>query len=478
MVERADNSNESPSSPKRLGNCSESSNDEDEKLDRISGLPDFILLQILSSMPTKDAVNTSVLSKRWEYLWSSLPVLDFSVPNHDFSDPNKYPEDEFVYFVDRTLFFYEGSKIRKFRLDFGYFSGSFASYVDSWIRFVVRKKVEELDLDLSPNLYELPPHLCNNDSLAKLRLKYCDFRPRGPFSWRLLTSLSLDHIPLSDNLIQDILSGSPSLEYLDLQECRGLMHLNITSPSIKQLIVQYDDHDVYDSTKSDSVLEISAPNLQSLGIIGFWCRRCRLMNLQCLVQASLNFRVVTNDFEGCDNILREVLESLHHVKDLTIGSWCIRILSTWELKILPSPPSKRKCLTLYTYLMKWDLPGIASLLRSSPDLETLVVKMSFANRTQDFDGENYWNSLKHSFQCLLHNLKTVKIVSFVGRDCEMDLVQFMLKHAMVLEKMVIYSERLPDLKWWKRFMPEELLEFTQKMLTFSRASPDAVILFS
>ncbi|KAF8365067.1 hypothetical protein HHK36_032928 [Tetracentron sinense] len=483
MVERDNNSNESPSSPKQPGNCS----DEEERVDRISGLPDYILLEILSFMPMKDAVKTGVLSKRWEFLWASVPDLDFHYSNPDFFDPNDKPEDKFLYLVDRTLFFYEGFKIRKFRVDFNEFSGWFAPYVDTWIRFMVRKKVEELHLDLSfteySDLYELPPHIYNITSLKKLSLKYCNFRPHGLFSWRLLTSLSLVHIYLSDHLMQDIFSGSPSLEVLDLQECRDLTHLNITSPILKKLMVHYDD---YDSTKADSVLEISAPNLQSLAILGLWGRRCRLINLHCLVHATLDFELVTDggysdrelDSEELDSILRELLEKLHHVRDLTIGTWCIQILSTRELEILPSPPSKRKFLKLNTYLKKWDLPGIASLLRSSPDLETLVVNRDFPNRNKVLDGENYWNSLKHSFQCLLHNLKTVKIVGFIGRDGEMDLVQFLLKHAMVLEKMVIYSERLLDLKWRKRFMPEQLLEFTQKMLSFPKASPHTIILFS
>ncbi|KAF8391414.1 hypothetical protein HHK36_023719 [Tetracentron sinense] len=485
MEERSDNSNESPSSPKRARNCS----DENERVDRISGLPDFVLLQILSLLDMKDAVKAGVLSKRWERLWASVPDLFFweSSPDDDSDDH----EDEFVNLVDRTLILYEGSKIRKFGVLCYEYRAWFASYVDSWIRFVVRKKVENLDLDLWPSEYgdhyELPRHLYSNASLTKLRLSYCHFRPplSGLFSWRLLTSLSLNHIPLSDNLIQDILSGSPSLQVLDLSECSGFMHLNITSPCLKKLMVNYDD---YDSTTSDSVLEISAPYLQSLALIGLWYRKCRLMNLPCLVQAKLLIEVVPdngdrdNGYEWRYNFLRELLENLHHVRDLKIGTWCIQILSTWELKILPSPSSKRKCLILDTCLDKLDLPGIASLLKSSPDLETLLVSKTippfYSVYLHDFDGENYWESSEPFSQCLLHNLKTVKIFDFIGGDHEMDLVQFILKHAMTLEKMVIYSKRLAHLNWRKHFMPEELLEFTEEILSFPRASPHAVILLS
>ncbi|KAJ4901057.1 F-box/LRR-repeat protein [Raphanus sativus] len=45
--------------------------------DRISELPDALLLQILSSIPTKDAFATSVLSKRWRSLCKMMPNLEF-----------------------------------------------------------------------------------------------------------------------------------------------------------------------------------------------------------------------------------------------------------------------------------------------------------------------------------------------------------------------------------------------------------------
>ncbi|KAL8482108.1 hypothetical protein ACS0TY_028313 [Phlomoides rotata] len=45
--------------------------------DRISELGDAILLRILCSINIKEAVQTSILSKRWKNLWTSMPDLNF-----------------------------------------------------------------------------------------------------------------------------------------------------------------------------------------------------------------------------------------------------------------------------------------------------------------------------------------------------------------------------------------------------------------
>ncbi|KAF5801687.1 putative F-box domain, leucine-rich repeat domain superfamily, F-box-like domain superfamily [Helianthus annuus] len=50
----------------------------DAEGDRLSVLPDDLILQILSFVGLKDAIGTSVLSSRWRYLWTSIPHLSFS----------------------------------------------------------------------------------------------------------------------------------------------------------------------------------------------------------------------------------------------------------------------------------------------------------------------------------------------------------------------------------------------------------------
>ncbi|KAA8519883.1 hypothetical protein F0562_014207 [Nyssa sinensis] len=297
----------------------------DQTLDLISALPDSVLLHILSFLPTKFAVATGTLSKRWQHLWTSVPNLVFRR-----SGSSNEGIRQFVSFVNRTLLLYGCSNVRKFYIDFEY-PKCFESCVNCWVRFATRHNVEELDLHFHGEDYTLPQFIYSYSLLKRLNLTLCEVVPNGVIDWRLLKNLSISDARLSNDLIEKILSGSPVLECLELVECGGFSLLDVKSASLRKLVINgdLDPLDLDDNVP----LAISAPNIQSLGILGFLYRKkCLVRNVSSLVEITLNFRLLTvfedendqNDYEEYRYMLRAILENLHHVKQLTIGTWCIQ----------------------------------------------------------------------------------------------------------------------------------------------------------
>lgn len=73
----------------------------------------------------------------------------------------------------------------------------------------------------------------------------------------------------------------------------------------------------------DEVVKISAPNVLSLEISGYLrYKKIVLGNVSSLLNANLDFHQDAN-FKAKENMLKSFLNKLDHVKDLTIGSWCV-----------------------------------------------------------------------------------------------------------------------------------------------------------
>ncbi|XP_021726204.1 putative F-box protein At1g49610 [Chenopodium quinoa] len=504
--------------------------------DRLSDLPDLALTHILSHLYIEEAARTAILSKRFNSIWNSVPVLNFS-------DENAGKVGEFfISFVDIALKLHRRREIERFSVQFGY-DFMFSSPVDDWIEFAVKKQVKFLYLDLIEKCgknrvrfpiieYKLPEFLYNNQNLVELVTNACKFSTVWLINWSSLKLLSVTRTKVDEELISRVLSGCPVLETLELREWIGFDKLKIESGSLRVLkIVEEKQPSYFVHPEDNCFLEVSGPNLVSLEVSGSLYRtKLRLTDVGCLSNATMNFEIMPQN-HGPKNsryvvrdqdIIREVLGSLCFVKALTIGAlryhpfchaslsiigrcldvfiasnhlclssidstsrkyFCINIflgaaVSTCEAYNLSFPWSERRSLTLCIPMLQWDHFGVASLLHSSPCLETLAIRLSYCSDTcalehpfsNNCDEGYYWKSWSTISKCPLHHLKTVKVIGFLESCTSMkplfQFLEFLLRNSSALLEIVIQASR---------YVTQGTIDEALKLLDVPTASPDVVV---
>ncbi|XP_074376737.1 F-box/LRR-repeat protein At3g26922-like [Apium graveolens] len=209
------------------------------KIDRISDLPDPLLLHILSFLPVKSAASTCSLSKRWQHLYMSLPNLDF----HD-NDFRENPTN-FIKSVDYMLMARENNVIlNRFSLSCQGDDVD-ADHVDAWLWRPLRYyNVQVLKLSLAfSSPYKLPTHvyICTTLQVLSLNWNIIIDVPQI-FSLPRLNVLELCDVTFSSTESFDkLLINCPVLENLVIRDCACLTgnHVKIFGNALKTLRLQY-----------------------------------------------------------------------------------------------------------------------------------------------------------------------------------------------------------------------------------------------
>lgn len=176
--------------------------------DRISDLPETLLLEILSSLPTKTVIATSVLSKRWQSLWKMVPKLEFE----SYGNIYKFAED-----VTRSLLSHKAPVLESLQLNIrDYFDGV---YIGIWATIAFARHVREFVLDLNflhgPPV-RLPCSLFCFDTIETLKLKdNILLDVPSSVSMKSLRTLHLQSVVYrGDVSVRNLFSSCPNLEHL------------------------------------------------------------------------------------------------------------------------------------------------------------------------------------------------------------------------------------------------------------------------
>ncbi|KAL2928523.1 hypothetical protein RDABS01_023277 [Bienertia sinuspersici] len=464
----------------RLKPCT--STDSHSVVDRLTDLPIELLIRILSLLPTMDAAATCVLSKRLRSVFPWITTLDFDCSTNSFNLSNSYKIKQFssfASFVDTVIGAYQSPCLTRFRLriDYDYCISWIpdfnANQILAWISFpFTRCGLKELEIFVNlGNRVQLPPEMFMCETLEALKLDFdfgLDQASTLPF-FRLpnLKQLHLCPFHFSEHgFIRRLVSSCPLLEDLLLRAYLTTTHcLNISSPSLRKLHVSTcpceRDYDI------TNVVLIHTPKLENFYYFDDLETQYSITYMDCLVKASI---MIERSFTQILGLLRSVSNVQHLCLNCNM-----EFLNKLDLKEKLPVFRNLKHLELCCFGNSYWNNVVLTFLHHSPVLETLDLRMNcvyfmdssvfhFDEEALDSEQEFSETALGVIPCCCKTYLKRIVINCYSSQKGVVKLIRFLLRHALVLEELVVYQLLFYD----DRHVDQKSIENTYK--NFPRAS--------
>ncbi|KAM5561683.1 hypothetical protein ABKV19_022339 [Rosa sericea] len=422
-------------------------------VDRISELPDGILVSILSCLLLKEAAATSVLSRRWRDLWASTMNLNFEDEKNsrDFKEvkPNiqHRKRRSFVSLVDRAVQQHTGPLIERFRACF-FLDRRFARSIDGWIEFAMKKRVQILELEFSAanvkDNYTFSHELLGletgstrkdlHSGIPSLRSSGCSI------GFKSLKVLNLRHVNVAGEVLEYLLMNCP-VERVSVVAAKNLVDIRVVSPSIawKYLAIE--------NCPDLKTIEICNADIVSFTYIGV-AINLLLSNVPLLAEVSITeLEIESNNFFDSITVSVELPFTqlscyLSQLKYLTMDiseavynqDYVFPILANLKYLELICEPHYASALRYLTSFMK-----------ASPYLQRLVLKMNIITSWLEEMGIGKTGmeeivtteQMEAVAKCPHHELKVIEIVGYRARRFAAKHVILLLKNAVALEKLVI-----------------------------------------
>ncbi|CAH2069743.1 unnamed protein product [Thlaspi arvense] len=413
-------------------------------MDRIGALSDDLLVKVLFYLPTKDAVSTSILSKRWEHLWKWLPKLEF-----DDTDYSESRCERLRCFLLRSLPQHRAPVIETLHLKLSK-SHFEPGVVKLMIAIAVSRHVRELDISYSsdPEKSNILPsnYLFTCKSLVVLKLEdgiLVDVPPTVCLP--SLKTLQLQRVAyVNEETLQRLLSSCPVLEELmvEIWEDDTMRKFTVIVPSLQSLSLyipyEYGIDGFEIKTPSLKYFKIKDHNSQS--------HYCLIENMPNLIEAYV-------DVEFPD--INSLIGSITSVKRLEICSEVVYeegfVFNKLEhLKLC-------RCKECSSNLL-------VQLLKDSPNLRVLDL---YEMIDHYYNGTVNWNQPSTVPLCMLSSLQVFNWSAYSGASEERDLAIYILENACRLKTATISTDECDIPK----------LEMIKELALCSRASTTCKFMF-
>nr|XP_011466329.1 PREDICTED: putative FBD-associated F-box protein At5g56440 [Fragaria vesca subsp. vesca] len=419
-------------------------------VDRISALPDDLIVSIVSLLPLKEAAATSVLSTRWRHIWTFVTTLDF---HHDILfQLRSYKRvrieselDMYLNWVNSVMKQHRGPCINLLRVYADINDPKYESSIHTWGRFALEKRVQNFDLLLSKNrgfpkrggneikavfsTFPLSHQFVNVDRLGSDLcskpdiLHPCLYTCFSAFSClKYLRVLEFRFVlGLTGQVLECFLSHCPLLERLTVVRTLGLDSFKVIGPSIALKYLHIHKH------TGPVNIEICDVKLVTF-IYGGGGINLLLKNVPQLVEVSISSRRVS--FGQCG--------SHHQLEVFRLRGFVLNnekhVLPTYvNLKYLELGLKERDSCCLLQLM---------SFMEASPYLHKLVLKLettisrSYRREMEVKQAPNY----SHQF------LRVVEVTDYHGRTSDLELVRYLIENAVELKELLMHPVR----RWFSR----------------------------
>jgi len=267
---------------KKISQCETENEESEENEDRLSDLPECVILHILSFLNSKHAVQTCVLSTRWKHLWKRIPTLILHSSN--FSTVKK-----FAIFVSNILTLRDSStSLHALNLDRrGDIEPQLLKKILNYICCSHNTHLHELGISLCRGSDLILNCVSSCHALTSLKLSLSPSSSRRYFTSEerlfpkslnlpLLTNLDLTNLVFcgGESGCADPFLAFPKLNSLVIRCCKikYAQILNISSETLVNLAIHYplekEKLSYHDTSSKFAKIELSTPSLCTFTFIG------------------------------------------------------------------------------------------------------------------------------------------------------------------------------------------------------------------
>ncbi|XP_058193543.1 F-box/FBD/LRR-repeat protein At1g13570-like [Rhododendron vialii] len=391
--------------------------------DIISDLPDTIIEKILVLMSIRDAVRTSVLSKKLRFNWINIPVLAFD--DTSLVDPcptffhQLLPPDQLLSIKNRLLatiyhvLLLHRGPILKFSLSISELKS--CSEIDVSISILSNHGIQELTLQIRKgDPHELPQSLFSCQQLTYLNLHSCVFkRPTTFKGFPRVVCLELREVIITADLFETFVSSCPVLEQLTFESSSRFDFNGIDAPNLKVLSLM----GIFKSISVKNAPKVANFSIRSKASVG-------------VVEGGGKF-----DWAGLLDGL-PVLKSLRMdspylmslVEEVRLGQVGQRLPTLWHLNILELSD---------VHLGKRVVGMILKLITHSPTLHKVIIKPIITGDKNEASVLKFCEATLVSSKWYLNYLREVEMRLVSGAKIELHFMKFLLAKSRVLESMVV-----------------------------------------